>query len=158
MDINATLFGQMITFGIFVWVTMKFVWPPLVRVMDERAASIAQGLKDARASQDKLEAAHTEAAKILDAARVEASGMVDQAQHRSASLLESARVDATTEKTRIVASAQEEIDQKVQTAREAVLAEMVELVISGAGKVLDREASPQDHKAFLNDLIQQGDK
>lgn len=157
MDINATLFGQMITFAIFVWVTMKFVWPPLVRAMDERANTIAKGLKDARESAERLAQAETEAKRIVEAAKQEASDLVDQAQQRRTSLLDTARAEAEAEKKRIVDSAQEDIHQQVQAAKEQVLAQMSDLVVEGVSKVLDREASAKDHKAILDNLVKDGE-
>ncbi|HBO37818.1 MAG TPA: ATP synthase F0 subunit B, partial [Pasteurellaceae bacterium] len=51
MNINATLFGQTIAFVIFVWFCMKYVWPPIIKAIEERQSSIANALSSAEAAR-----------------------------------------------------------------------------------------------------------
>ena len=102
MNLNATLIGQMIAFGLFVWFCWKFVWPPLLASMEERAKKIEQGLKDSEASAKKIVEAEEESKKMLAKAKSEAKQIMDNAKTQSEKIVEESKNKATEEKERIV--------------------------------------------------------
>ena len=105
MDLNATLLGQMIAFGLFVWFCWKFVWPPLLAAMEERAEKIEQGLKDSEESAKKILDAEEQSKKMLAEAKKEAKKIMDNAKNQSEKIVEESKNKATEEKDRIVGSA-----------------------------------------------------
>ena len=109
MNINATLFAQMITFGILIWVTMKFIWPPLAQAMDERAQRIAEGLAAADRAKAELQDANARVDEEIKKARVQASEIIDKAQQQANQILDKAKADALLEGARQKAIAQTEI-------------------------------------------------
>ncbi len=104
MEINATLFGQLITFALLVWFTMKYVWPPITKAMHEREKKIAAGLEAAENSKRELEQAKHKALAMIRDAQQEATQLVDQAQKRSAHFIEEAKESAREESKRILDS------------------------------------------------------
>jgi len=79
VDINATLFGQAIWFAVFIWITMKFVWPPMKRAMEARQRQIAEGLAAAERGRQDLELAATEDVQARREARAQAQEILAQA-------------------------------------------------------------------------------
>ena len=152
MNINATLLAQMITFGILIWVTMKFIWPPLTRAMDERAQRIAEGLAAADRSQADLAAAELRAAEALKEARVKANEIIEQAHQRGIQIVEAAKVDAIAEGGRQKVLAESDIAASVNRAHEDLRRQMSTLVVSGAEKLLRREIDPAAHKGLIDEL------
>jgi len=152
VNINATLLAQMITFGILIWVTMKFIWPPLTRAMDERAQRIAEGLAAADRSQADLAAAELRAAEALKEARVKANEIIEQAHQRGIQIVEAAKVDAIAEGARQKALAESDIAASVNRAHEDLRRQMSALVVSGAEKLLRREIDPAAHKGLIDEL------
>jgi len=152
VNINATLLAQMITFGILIWVTMKFIWPPLTRAMDERAQRIAEGLAAADRSQADLAAAELRAAEALKEARVKANEIIEQAHQRGIQIVEAAKVDAIAEGARQKALAESDIAASVNRAHEDLRRQMSTLVVSGAEKLLRREIDPAAHKGLIDEL------
>lgn len=152
MTINVTLIGQMIAFAIFIWFTMKYVWPPISTAMAERQQKIADGLaaaeKGARALQDASAQAETE----LQKAREEAREIVASANRQATNLIEEAREQATVEAQRVRASAEGEVEQQVAQARAALRAEVAGLAVAGAEKILRREVDASAHAGMLDEL------
>jgi F-type H+-transporting ATPase subunit b len=120
MNLNATLLGQMIAFGLFVWFCWKFVWPPLLSAMEERAAKIEQGLKDSEESAKKIIDAQKEAETMVQAAKTEAKKVLDNAKQQADKIVDEAKSKASEEKDRIVTSAQAEIDKEVVNAKKSL--------------------------------------
>ncbi|MDR3411462.1 MAG: F0F1 ATP synthase subunit B [Formivibrio sp.] len=149
MDINASLFGQAITFAILVWFTMKFIWPPLVKALDERAARIADGLSAADRARQDLEHAEKIAADRLREAKVHAAEIIAQAEKRSAQIVDEAKGHAKVEGDRLIAGAQAEIEQQIQQAREALRQQVASLAIAGAEKILRCEVDQNKHAEML---------
>jgi len=152
MDINASLIGQAITFAILVWFTMKFVWPPLVRALDERAAKIADGLAAADRAKNDLALAEKGAADKLREARGQSAEIIAQAEKRAAQMVEEARNQARAEGERLINAAKAEIDQEINRAKEALRAQVSDLAIAGAQRILRREVDAATHAALLADL------
>ena len=152
MDLNATLIGQTIAMIVFVWFCMKFVWPPLMGMIEERQATIADGLAAADKGARSLEVAEVEKTKLLEEARTQAREIIDQANTRGGGIVEEARETASKEKERILSSAQAEMDQEVNRAREQLRGEVAGIAIAGAEKIIAREIDPATHKDLLDRL------
>jgi F-type H+-transporting ATPase subunit b len=152
MDINATIIGQFITFAILVWVTMKYVWPPITKAMAEREKKIAAGLEAAERSKRELEMAEHKAFSIIREAKQQATQIIEQANLHSAQLVEEAKGHAKQESQRIVEMAQGEIDREVTQAKEALKSQLATLAITGAEKIIQRKLDPSIHNDLLNEL------
>ena len=150
MAINLTMVGQLIAFVLFVLFCMKFVWPPLTRVMRERQKVLAAGLEKAAAAEQQLEAAKDTVADVLEAAKQQAAELIAQAHNRANQIVEEAKGQATEEAERIKAGAQAEIDQEVNRAREALRSEVSVLAIEGAKKILQADVDKAAHQVMLD--------
>jgi len=155
MNINLTLIGQSITFALFVWFCMKYVWPPIMAALDERKTKIADGLAAAEKGQHEEELAKQRATEILKKAKDEAGDILAGAQKRASEIVEEAKDTARTEADRIVHSANAEIEQEVNRAREELRGKVVSLAVAGAGKVLKREVDAKANEDLLKDLVSQ---
>jgi len=153
MEINATFFGQLITFIILVWFTMKYVWPPITKAMHEREKKIAHGLEAAERSKRELEHAEHKALNIIREAKVEASQFIDQAHKRSAQIVEEAKENARTEGNRIIELAKEDIQREVMQAKEVLRKQLAELVMAGAEKIIQRNLDATTQTALLNEIV-----
>ncbi|AXT48460.1 MULTISPECIES: F0F1 ATP synthase subunit B [Chromobacterium] len=149
MEFNVTLLGQAITFAILVWFTMKFVWPPLTNMMDERAKRIADGLAAGERGKQDLEAAEKRVADELRKAKQQATEIVMAAEKRASQIVDEAKDAARVEGARIVADAKSEIDQEVLRAKEALRAQVADLAVAGAEKILRKEIDSAKHADLL---------
>lgn len=152
MDLNATIIGQSIAMLVFVWFCMKFVWPPIMEMLEERQTQIADGLAAADKGNRALEEAEAEKAILLDEARGQAREIIDQANTRASGIVEEARTEAGGEKERILASAQAEAEQEANRAREELRGQVGALAIAGAEKIIQREIDADVHKDLLDKL------
>ncbi len=155
MNINATLFGQMLTFAVLVWFTLKFVWPPIVRALDERQKKVAEGLAAAERAHKDLAAAETRAAEIEAQARSRGQELLVAAEKRSAQIVDEAKEAAKAEADRIIAAAKAEIDQEMSRARETLRDQVAALAVAGAEKILRREVDARAHAQMLGELERQ---
>ena len=155
MNINLTLIIQMIVFLLLVFFTMSFIWPPLMRAVEERQKKIAQGLAAADRGEQELQKARESAEAILREARERAGQIIDQAQHRANDILEQARVSASQEGQRLVASAQQQIGLEASRARESLRREIGEIAIAAASKLLEREIDSSTHQELISKLAAQ---
>jgi F-type H+-transporting ATPase subunit b len=155
MNINLTLIGQSITFALFVWFCMKFIWPPIMAALEARRKEIADGLAAAERGHHAHELAEKRAAKHIKEAKGQASDIITQAQKRAGEIVEEAKGDAKTEAERIVTGANAEIEQEINRAREHLRHEVVSLAIAGAEKVLKREVDKDAHASTLTELATQ---
>ena len=149
MNINATLFGQMLTFAVLVWFTMKFVWPPLMRALDERAKKIADGLAAAERGRQDLANAGTRSAEIEREARSSAQELLASAEKRAAEIIDDAKNTAKAEGDRIIAGAKAEVEQDAQRAKDALRKQVAALAVAGAAKILRREVDAKAHGEML---------
>lgn len=155
MNINLTLIGQSITFGLFVWFCMKFVWQPIIGALEVRRKEIASGLAAAERGQHEQVLAEKRAVEHIKEAKGQASDILAQAQKRASEMIEEAKGDAKTEAERIVIGANAEIEQEASRAREHLRQEVIVLAIAGAEKVLKREVDKDAHAVTLNNLAAQ---
>ena len=152
MNLNATLFAQLVVFLILAWFTMKFVWPPIMKALDERAGKIADGL--AAADKAKADLAHAEqkATDEMRKARESVAGFRSSAEKQVALLIEEAR----TEGARIVKAAREAAEAEAgvasQRAREALRKHVAVLAVAGAERILRKEINAQVHAELLTQL------
>ncbi len=149
MNINATLIGQAITFAILIWFTMKFVWPPIVAALEERARKIADGLAAAERGKQDLVLAEQRSAEALNEAKAKAAEIIALSEKRRHEIIEEARQEAKTEADRVIAQAKAEVDQEVMRAREALRDRVADLAVAGAEKILRREINAQAHSELL---------
>jgi F-type H+-transporting ATPase subunit b len=156
VEINATLLGQMITFAIFIWFTMKYVWPPLEKMLKERQTKIAEGLYAAERGHHELELAKKVSVKEIREAREQAVYILEQAHKQAIVILEQAKSDAVQEKENILAFGQAELKQAATEAREQLKEEVVNLVILSTEKLLKRAINDEDQKALLEELKPNG--
>ena len=152
MNINMSLLGQMITFAVLVWFSMKFVFPALNSALDERAKRIADGLAAADQGQNAMKEAEKAAAALLTAARNDASSLVSDAEKRAQLVAEEVKANAQAEAARIVAQAKAEAEQQVTQAREALRGQVADLAVKGAEQILKREVNASAHADLLSRL------
>ena len=152
MDINATLLGQALAFGILIWFTLKFVWPPLLTAIDERRKTIADGLAAAEKAEASLKVATAKSDEELKSARVQAADIIAAANKQSSQLIEQAKQAASAEAERIRASAQGEAAREIASAREALKKQVGELAVLGAARILKREVNASAHADIVGDL------
>jgi F-type H+-transporting ATPase subunit b len=152
MNPNITLLGQMLSFAILIWFTVKFIWPPLMAAIEERQQKIAEGLAAADNAQKNLAQAQDKVNEALKDARVKANEIIDQAHARANQIVDAAKNDAIAEGNRQKVLAQSEIDASANRAKEDLRKQVSALAVSGAEKLLRREIDANAHKALLDEL------
>ena len=155
MNLNATLVAQLVVFFILAWFTMKFVWPPIVKALDERAKKIADGLAAADKAKSDLAHAEKKVVEELRKARESATDVRAAAEKQSAVFLDEARAEAA----RIIAQAREAAEAEAgvaaQRAKEALRDQVAHLAVAGAEKILRKEINAQAHADLLANLKQE---
>ena len=152
MNINATLIAQLIVFLILVWFTMTYVWPPIVKALDERAQKIAEGLSAADKAKAELSNANKRVEEQLSAARTNAAQRLGDADRLAQTMIEEAKTRANEEGMKIVAAAKAEAEQESMKAREALRDQVAALAVKGAEQILKREVNAGVHAELLSRL------
>lgn len=152
MNINATLFLQAIVFAILVWFTMKFVWPPIAKALDERAQKIADGLAAADKAKTELAAANKRVESELATSRNETAARIADAERRAQAIIEEAKGRAAEEGSKIIAAAKVDAEQQSVKAREALREQVAALAVKGAEQILRKEVNAGVHADLLNRL------
>ena len=152
MSINATLIAQLIVFLILVWFTMSFVWPPIVKALDERAQKISEGLSAADKAKADLAQANKRVEEQLSTARTDAAQRFADAERLAQSMVEEAKTRANDEGAKIVAAAKAEAEQEAIKAREALREQVALLAVKGAEQILKREVNAGVHADLLSRL------
>ena len=152
MNINSTLFLQAVVFAILVWFSMRYIWPPITKALDERARKIADGLAAADKAKSELAQANQRVEQQLIAARDDAGKRLADAERLAQSIVEEAKQRANEEGAKIVAAAKAEADQAIVQAREALRAQVAELAVKGAEQILRREVNASVHADLLSRL------
>jgi F-type H+-transporting ATPase subunit b len=152
VDINLTLIGQAIAMTVFVAFCMKFVWPFIMSVIEQRQNEITNGLAAAEKGQADLAKAKAEADKLVAAAREQARGIVEQANTRAGGIVEQAKTDSETERKRQLEAARAEIGAETNRAREELRGQVAKIAVAGAEKVLAREIDANAHRDILSKL------
>ena len=145
----------MLVFAVFVWFTMKFVWPPLVKAMEERQEKIAEGLAAAERGRRELELAQHRAKDEMKQAKLQSAEIVEKANRRAAQILDEAKDDAREEAQKQSKLAEEHIAQEVNRAKDGLRKQVAALAVAGAEKILVREIDEQTNHALLDNLIKE---
>jgi len=152
VNLNATLLAQIVVFAILWWFTMKFVWPPITKALDDRAKKIADGLAAADKAKAELTNANKRVEEQLAQTRDEATRRLADAEKRAQAIIEEAKKRADEEGAKIIANAKAEADQQVISAREALREEVAALAVKGAEQILRREVNAGVHAELLGRL------
>ena len=155
MNINLTLFGQTIAFAIFVWFTMKFVWPPITAAMQARQKKIAEGLDAAGRAQRDLQLAQEKAAQMLRETKEQAAEILDKANKTANAIVEEAKQQARSEGERLLVSAKAEIEVEVNRAKDQLRAQVAALAVAGAEKILESSVDDKAHTDLVAKLASQ---
>ncbi len=155
MEINLTLIVQMLVFAAFVLFTMKLVWPPLAKAMEERQDKIADGLAAAERGRKELELAQHRVKDELKQAKIQSSDIIEKANKRAAQIIEEAKEAAKHEAQMQVKMAQEQLQQQVNHAKDELRKQVASLAITGAEKILMREIDAKANTALLDNLIEE---
>ena len=150
-----TLIGQMLSFALFVWFTMRFVWPPLTRAMEERRTRVADGLAAAERGKQELELAHKKSTDELRKAREAGAELRSLAEKQAAQIIEEARLEANRIIARAREAAEKEAAVAVQRAKEALREHVADLAMAGAEQILRREINAKVHAELLTNLKQE---
>jgi len=149
MNINATLLGQTLAFVIFVAICWKYVWPPIIAIMEEREKRIADGLEAAKKADDSLAEAQLAFDQEMNKAKAEAAEILEKANSRASQIVSDATVKAQAEAEKILSSASKNIENDVNKAKEELRQKMSELIIDTSEKILGDEISPEKHQELL---------
>ncbi|MGE0484316.1 MAG: F0F1 ATP synthase subunit B [Gammaproteobacteria bacterium] len=152
MNMNLTLIGQAISFAIFVWFCLKFVWPPILKALEERETRIADGLAAAERGKHELELAEQRATDLMRDGKDKAQEFIVQAQKRADEIVEAAKQAAREEGDRIKSAAAAEIEQNRNQARDELRAQVARLAVAGAEQILLREIDENAHRDVLDKL------
>ena len=152
MNLNATIIGQSIAFAFFVWFCMKYVWPPVVAILEERANKIAEGLHAADVAEQDLVLAQERSTEQINKAKQEAAAIIDSANKRAAQIVDEAREQAREEGQRIIAGANAEIEQEINRAKQHLREQVAALAVAGAEKILEKSVDQAANEEMLSKL------
>jgi len=155
VSINATLIGQMITFALLVWFTMKYIWPPLFDSLEERKKKIAEGLAAAEKGHEEILLAEKKAKKVLKEAKEQSSEIVTLAQKRANEIVEESKDTAKKEGERLIVAAKAQIEQERQQAKEVLRYEVVSLALKAAEQILGAEIDQGKHQDIISKVSNQ---
>lgn len=152
MNLNATLLAQIVVFAILWWFTMKFVWPPITKALDDRAKKVADGLAAADKAKLELSSANKRVEEQLAQSRNETAKLLSDAERRAQAIVEEAKRRAEEEGAKIVAAAKAEAEQQSVQAREVLREQVAALAVKGAEQILKREVNAGVHAELLTRL------
>ena len=155
MNFNYTLIGQLLAFILFVWFCMKYIWPPMMKALEDREKEISEGLDAASRGRRELEEAKTEKVEILKEAKNEAAELVNQANQRANQLVEDAKNIAQEEAERIKITAQSDLEQSTKRAKEELRSEVAALAVSGAERILKSEIDQKKNSDLLDEIARE---
>ncbi|MCI0517754.1 MAG: F0F1 ATP synthase subunit B [Woeseiaceae bacterium] len=155
MDINLTLIGQSIAMIVFVWFCMRFIWPPVMKAIEERQTQIADGLAAAERGQQSLDRAKAESGQLVDEARKQATSILDQAHARANEIIADGKKAGAKERERQLVAAAAEIEQEANRVREELRGQVSAIAVASAEKILMREIDAKTHEDILSKLAAQ---
>jgi F-type H+-transporting ATPase subunit b len=155
MNLNATLIGQSIAFFLFVWFCMKFVWPPIMKALDARKKTIADGLAAGEKGKHELELAERRAGDVVRDAKGKAGEILSQAEKRAGEVVDEAKSQAKGEAEGILAAARAEVERERNAAREQLRQQVATLAVAGAARILEKEIDAKAHARLLDDVVKQ---
>ncbi len=153
MNVTATLFGQMITFIVFVWFIKAYLWEPLTQAMDNRSKKISEGLAAAEKGQQKIEQATIEFSTRIDEAKTKASTIINDAESKSKNIVEEARITAREEAKKIAKSSSQQLEQEINAARERLKEDLASLSVLCAEKIISKEIDKDMHDDIISEVI-----
>ena len=153
MNINLTLIGQAISFAIFVWFCMKYVWPPITSALEKEKKTIADGLAAAEKGQQSLENAKVEIDKLLLGGKDEAKNIISMAEKRADDIVDEANQKAAQESLNKIKIAEQEIEQLANKVKSDLKNDLSALVIEGTQSILKKEVDKKAHDQIIEDLI-----
>src|SRR5689334_20601669 len=155
MNINLTLLMQAVGFGLFIWFTARFIWPPLMRAVETRQRQIAEGLAAGEQGRQNLASAEKRVAEVIAEAKTKAAEIVATGEKFRAETMDQAKVEAAAERDRIIAAAKAEAQQEYAAAREQLRNQVADLAVAGAAKILRREVDAKAHAELLATIRQE---
>ena len=155
MSFNLTLIAQAVAFALFIWFTIKFVWPPMLRAIEARQKQVADGLAAAEQGKKSLEVSSKQADQAILEARARAAEIIAQAEKRGGQVVEEAKTVAKAEGDREKAAAKADIQQQAARAREQLREQVAALAVAGAEKILRREVDARAHADLLDGIKKQ---
>lgn len=153
MNVTATLFGQMITFIVFVWFIKAYLWEPLTDAMESRTKKISDGLAAAEQGQKKIEQATIEFSTRIDEAKSKATNIITDAESKSKIIVEDARLSAREEAQKIAKTSAQQLEQEVNAAREKLKSDVAALSLLCAEKIISKEVDKNMHNQIINEVI-----
>ncbi|MGF1742488.1 F0F1 ATP synthase subunit B [Vibrio profundum] len=153
MNLNASMFGQAISFVIFVWLCMKYIWPPLSQMLDERQKAVEEGIRNTQMAAKELALSKANGQQLIADAKKDIGQMIAQSQQRRAQIIEEATQEAEREKARIISQGQVEIESERNRVRQELKDEMADLVMCSAQKLISRNLDTQANRELVNQLI-----
>jgi len=153
MNVTATLFGQMITFIVFVWFIKAYLWEPLTQAMEKRTKQITDGLVAAEQGQQKIEQATIEFSTRIDEAKTKASSIINDAESKSKNIVEEARLSAREEAKKIAKSSSQQLEQEINAAREKLKDDVAELSVMCAERIISKEVDKKMHDKIINEVL-----
>jgi len=153
VNLNLTLFGQMITFALFVFVTMRYVWPPITKALEDRRTKIAEGLEAAERGKQELKLAQEKATDQLRDAKKEGHDIIAHANQTGARLVEDSKEQARNEGKRLLELAKADIDQEYLSTKSELVKEVAGIVVQGVEKVLQEKVDPASHSRLVDQVI-----
>lgn len=152
MDFNLTMIAQALSFALFIWIAVIWIWPMILVKIETRQKLIADGLAEAERGRSSLADAQKQTESLLKDARSRAHDIVTQAERAANQRVEESKAQAKVEGDRIVAAAKAQIDQEVQSARQQLREQVAALAVTGAEKILRREVDAKAHAQMLDQL------
>ena len=153
MNVTATLFGQMITFIVFVWFVKAYLWEPLTDAMESRTKKISDGLAAAEQGQKKIEQATIEFSTRIDEAKTKASSIINNAESKSKNIVEEARATAKEEAQKIAKTSSQQLEQEINAAREALKADVAAMSLLCAEKIITKEVDKNKHDQIISEVL-----
>jgi F-type H+-transporting ATPase subunit b len=153
LNINATLFGELVAFIFFVWFCMKFVWPPITGAIAERQKKIAHGLAASERGEKDLELAQANATGKLKEAKTQAAEIIEQAKKRASQIVDEETHRGHQEREKIIAQGYSEIEAERNRAKEDLRKQVSALAVAGAEKILERQIDAAAQSDIVAKLV-----
>ena len=155
MNLNLTLLGEMLTFMVFVWFTMRFIWPPLTKALEDRREKIASGLAASEKAKRDLELAQRKITEMMTEAKAQAAQLIEQANQRANHIVEEGKARARVEGERLLVLAKSDIEREVYAAREGLMNQLSSLVVAGAEKILQHDVNKSANDRIIAEMVKE---
>lgn len=153
MEMNITLLIQMLVFILFIWVTYRFVWPPLMKALETRKKLIADGLAAAEQSHRDLENAKQTAVELIQNAKAQSAVLLEQARQQADGLIEAAKGNAKAEAEKLLELAKNDVALEYEAAKYKLMSQVSHIAVLGAEKILQREIDQASNDRLVSDLV-----